>query len=310
MKNKKINNQSIKGFRHQNIQIDGLNIHYLDNDIKTSKVTYLFIAGWPQTSYAWRKVLLNFKKESRVIAVDLPGIGGSDPVNSFSTAKVAEHLHHFVQKLGLKEIHLITHDIGSWVGYAYSVKYEKDLSSLVLMEAGIPGISDLRQVAFTPEHNHKTWQFAFNQLNDLPELLVKGKEREYFEWLFKNKSYIKDAISKKDLEIYVDAYKNHKTMKYGFDYYRAISKSSKENLKFSKSKIKLPILVIAGEYGVGSSLELTVKKVAENVRGVVFERTGHYIPEERPIKLNYVLNSFYDSITNLHKGEHHDNLAY
>ena len=42
--------------------------------------------------------------------------------------------------------------------------------------------------------NLKAWQFGFNRLNDLPEMLTQGREREYLAWIFATKSFRTYAI--------------------------------------------------------------------------------------------------------------------
>jgi pimeloyl-ACP methyl ester carboxylesterase len=53
--------------------------------------------------------------------------------------------------------------------------------------------------------NLKSWQFAFNQLNDLPEMLVQGRERAYLAWIFATKSFRSYAIDSAALEEYTRA---------------------------------------------------------------------------------------------------------
>jgi len=45
-----------------------------------------------------------------------------------------------------------------WIAYPLAANYPEDIESVVLSEAGIPGLDPLR-----------SWHFAFNQLLDLPE---------------------------------------------------------------------------------------------------------------------------------------------
>ena len=46
----------------------------------------------------------------------------------------------------------------------------------------------------TKDANRKTWQFAFNSIDDLPELLVSGKEQPYLSWFYANKAVQLDFI--------------------------------------------------------------------------------------------------------------------
>jgi pimeloyl-ACP methyl ester carboxylesterase len=53
-------------------------------------------------------------------------------------------------------------------------------------------------------------------------------------------------------------------------------------------------LTLAGEHSVGAVLEEAIKPLAEDVRGVVFERCGHYLAEEQPEAVSAELLPFFD----------------
>jgi pimeloyl-ACP methyl ester carboxylesterase len=56
----------------------------------------------------------------------------------------------------------------------------------------------------------------------------------------------------------------------------------------------MPVLTLAGEQSVGGMLEEAIKPLAQNVRGVVFERCGHYLFEEQPEAVSAELLRFLD----------------
>jgi pimeloyl-ACP methyl ester carboxylesterase len=56
----------------------------------------------------------------------------------------------------------------------------------------------------------------------------------------------------------------------------------------------MPVLTLAGEHSVGGMLEKAIKPLAENVRGVVFERCGHYLFEEHPEAVSAELLRFFN----------------
>lgn len=288
---------TIRNFQSLTTVVSEKQILYLDNVVESKESPVVLLAGWPQTVYAWRKVISEMKQKRRVVAIDLPGVGGSEPIADCSTGSVAQHLYETLRQLKLmdRKISLVTHDIGSWVGYSFAAKFPGSVSSVVLIEAGIPGVSDLAKIAFSLEHNHKIWQFSFNQLETLPEILVEGKEREFLNWLFKRKSHVQDAISSDDLDVYYSAYRRKNAMKDGFDYYRALPISEKQNIEFASKKIQMPVLVIGGDRGVGEAMAVAVRKVASKVQGIVMKDTGHYIPEERPSELMQTINEFWQA---------------
>jgi hypothetical protein len=67
---------------------------------------------------------------------------------------------------------LFIHDVVSQPTYSYAAAHFTELQKLVIMEYIFPG--------FTPSQlEGKVWWFPFQQLPDLPEALVDGKEIMY-----------------------------------------------------------------------------------------------------------------------------------
>lgn len=243
------------------------------------KETIILLHGWPQTSYVWRKVLPSLSNNYKVIAVDLPGLGNSETITDYSTENVSDILHQFFVQKNIQKVHLVGHDLGTWVALTYAIKYENSLSTLTLVDAGIPGL--MNPNVFQPENANKIWQFYFHGISDLPELLVKGKEKEYFNWYFSTKSTIKEAISKSDEKVYLKAYMPKEKMKAGFDYYRAYQENATYNSS-TISTISIPILAIGGEKALAENVGKAVQPYAKSIEIISLPNSGHYVPEEQP----------------------------
>ncbi|WP_256010267.1 alpha/beta fold hydrolase [Desertivirga xinjiangensis] len=157
------------------------------------------------------------------------------------------------------------------------------LKSLIVLDAGIPGL--IPEEIFSPANAKKIWQFYFHAIDDIPEFLLAGKESDYLRWYFTNKTTIKDAIDEADLAVYIGAYTGESRLKFGFDYYRAFTRSAAENKAYQK-KLALPILAIGAEDGQGLNMGTAMQKVALNhVQSASITECGHYIPEEQPGRL-------------------------
>ncbi|MDC6390620.1 alpha/beta hydrolase [Maribacter sp. PR1] len=260
-------------------------------EINSQKICYydqgkgeviVLLHGWPQTSYTWRKVIPILSKKYRIIAIDLPGTGFSAPTSKYDTKSIATIIDKVGLSLDIYSFHLVGHDVGAWVAATYGLLYENKLKTLTLIEAGIPGLVD--SSLFVPKNADKIWQFYFNQINDLPEELISGNEKTYLSWFFDKKSFVKSAISKKDLNIYYKANKGKEKLKNGFNYYRAFNTSSAENIAFKKN-ISIPVLAIGGDHAVGYGVGKSVEEISSNLNSISISDCGHYIPEEKPEEL-------------------------
>jgi pimeloyl-ACP methyl ester carboxylesterase len=144
----------------------------------------------------------------RVIALDPRGMGDSDrPASGYEMRTVAAELHGFLEALRLTAngpIDIVCHDLGTWMGHACAAEWPGDVKRLAVFDALMPGITPPPPVGIpSAEANVKTWQLAFNRLDDLPEILLQGREREFLTWLFRAKSTRPWTITPADLDEYV-----------------------------------------------------------------------------------------------------------
>jgi pimeloyl-ACP methyl ester carboxylesterase len=58
--------------------------------------------------------------------------------------------------------------------------------------------------------------------------------------------------------------------------------SAQINRRLSERKLSMPVLAIGGELSFGTGMLNGARQFAQDLIGAVAERTGHWIPEERP----------------------------
>ena len=119
-------------------------------------------------------------REVRAVAIDLPGIGGStDDATDGSKRQLAEVVRRLIAALELDHPTIVGHDAGGMVAYAYLRSFT-DLDRVVIMDTVIPGVDPWDDVLRNPY----VWHFAMHSIPALPEHLVRGREREYFDYFF------------------------------------------------------------------------------------------------------------------------------
>jgi len=286
-----------KTFHHGTASANGVRLHYVEGG---AGPPILLISGWPESWYAWRRVMPALVAAGRhVVAVDPPGFGDSDhPSAGYDAKSVAADLHGLVAALGLARsgpIDVVGHDVGTWIGYAYASDWPGDVRRLAIFEAALPGITPPPPAGIPSDTaNVKTWHFAFNRLDDLPELLVQGHEREFLAWIFGNKAFKNWAIGPADLDEYVRVFRAPGAVRASFAYYRAAFAPDglAQNQARAQRKLTLPVLAIGGEYGVGDGLVNTLRTIATTVRGGTFAGCGHFILEECPERVFHDLEAF------------------
>jgi pimeloyl-ACP methyl ester carboxylesterase len=268
------------GFQHRIQGRHGRRLHYITGG---QGEPLLLAAGWPQSVYAWRKVISALAEHYTVVAVDLPGFGDSDkPETGYDTRAVASRLHELVMFLGWRRFCFVGHDIGCWVGYPYAASYPDRLRKLVLIDALVPGLAPSEAYGLAPERIARNWHFFFNALPDLPEALISGRERIWLTWLFNAKTTDPTAIESAALDEYVRCYSAPGGLRGGFGYYRALFESAAQNREFARERLQASVLAIGGDAGVGEFLGQMMRTVCDDVTSLIIPGCGHYIPEEAP----------------------------
>ncbi|HEH9406500.1 TPA: alpha/beta hydrolase [Aeromonas bestiarum] len=275
-------------FQHQYVDVAGQKMHYVTMG---QGEPVLLIPGWPQTWYAWRHVMTRLAAEGYMaIAVDPPGTGYSArPNTGHDTGAVATTLHMMMNQLGHKQYSVVGHDIGMWVGYALASDYPADIKKIALTEAVIPGLAPAPSIFVDPQENIFLWHFMFNQVQDLPETLTAGKEREYLSFIFDHWSYRRDRVA---AQTYIDAYSSPGGLHAGFAYYRAIPQTIAQNKQRAEKKLMMPVLAIGADHATRDAPQQTMQGRAVNLQGAMLSECGHFVTEECPEQLMTVLLPF------------------
>jgi pimeloyl-ACP methyl ester carboxylesterase len=286
-------------FRHASVVVDGVRLHYV---VAGEGDPVVLLPGWPESWFAWRFVIPDLVRAGhKVYALDPRGFGDSDkPRDGYDPVTAARDLHEFILALGLnrgKGVDIVTHDVGTWIGFVHAATYPRDVRRLVLAEATLPGVSVPLAAVPGDAANVKTWQFGFNRLDDLPELLVAGHERVFLSWLFLNKSVRRPGIDAESVDEYVRVFSSPGGARAGFAYYRSFfTGSGLDAMRQAAGKrFAMPILTVGADGGVGQALSDTMKPLATDLRGSVIRDCGHYIADECPADFSRAILDFWAS---------------
>lgn len=277
------------GFESTLTTANGVRLHHVDGG---DGPPVLLVPGWPQTWYAWRRVMAQLAENYRVITVDIRGMGQSEkPGSGYDLETMAADLAALMAELGHEEFLYVGHDIGCWIGYPLAATFGDRVRKVVLMDAAVPGLYQPPSLILPPEQNQKVWHFAFNMLPDLPEILVRGKEREYLTWIYASKAHHRAALDDA-FEAYVAAYSGENALKASYGWYRAMHENMAHNKKLAETKLAMPVMAVGGEFGMGAVMEQSLGPVCDNFVSHVIPDCGHYIPEEAPAALLALLLPF------------------
>lgn len=279
------------GVRHHKVAIAGVVLHYVEAGAPDGEAVVL-LHGWPQSWFAWRRVLPQLPPRYRVIAPDLRGFGDSaKPASGYDTLTVAGDIVGLLDRLGIDRAHLVGHDFGAATAHALAAEWRDRAATLAILDMLMPGFGLEDAVRFGPD-GFGLWHLAFHAVPDVAEMLVAGREREYLGWFFRNHAYDPSAIPAEDLDVYVRNFRQAGAARAAFGYYRALYQDATQNRAAAGSPLAVPVLAPGGAFSIGEGVAAGMRRLAERVEGGVVPECGHWIAEERPAWLAERLAAF------------------
>ena len=123
---------------HHTAQVNGATIHYVSAGETGTPI--LLVHGFPESWWAFHRLIPLLASSHRVIAVDLRGFGDSSTAEGdYDSATAAEDLHQLIGTLGLGPVHLTGQDISGGTVFRLAATHPEDVRSLTAIEMGLAG---------------------------------------------------------------------------------------------------------------------------------------------------------------------------
>jgi pimeloyl-ACP methyl ester carboxylesterase len=124
------------------IKVDGLDAHYYTAG---SGEPLVVIHGGGGDARTWWKNIAELSERYTVYAPDLPGYGGSQPLDGdVYIPELSDFLGSFASNLGLEKFYLVGHSMGGGVALNYTLRSPHKIKKLVLVSSLCLG----REIAF------------------------------------------------------------------------------------------------------------------------------------------------------------------
>src|SRR4051812_33158353 len=121
-----ISHATIPSVAHHTAQINGAALHYVAAGDTGSPI--LLVHGFPETWWAFHKVIPVLAAAHRVVAVDLRGFGDSSTAEQdHDSTTAAEDLHGLIEHLGLGPVHVTGQDISGGTVFRLAVAHPQDV---------------------------------------------------------------------------------------------------------------------------------------------------------------------------------------
>ena len=145
--------------RHDYASVNGVRLHYAHAG---DGPLILFLHGFPEFWYCWKKQLEDFGRDHLAVAPDLRGFNLSDrpaEVKQYKARILIEDIRQLAEHLGHGKFVLVAHDWGGAVAWGYAMAHPQTLHRLVIVNSPHP-VTFARELA----HN-KAQQEASQYMN-------------------------------------------------------------------------------------------------------------------------------------------------
>ena len=254
--------------------INGLSV-FLEGNSRNKSI--IFLHGFPYDHTMWKAQIDELSEKYFCVAYDIRGLGESQvDGGQFTMESFVDDLETIIDQLKLDKPILCGLSMGSYIAFRSLERFEEKFSAVILC--------DTRSEADNNEGKLKR-SAAIKRIND--EGLTP---------------FVKDFIT----NCFGDEYKkNHNA-----EFEKIIAKSSdfnsigvkgsllamlgRNNTTEYLSKIKIPVLVICGEFDALTPPPI-MKVMADKISGaefVIIRNSGHMSPIENPKEVNSAINNF------------------
>jgi pimeloyl-ACP methyl ester carboxylesterase len=284
--------KTIEHFESATAKVGNVTLHYwLGGDPSGPPV--LLWHGFLGTSYSWHKVMpLLVEAGYNVLVPDMRGYGDSDKpagTQGYDGRALVEEFRLLVRTIGFaagRPITIAAHDMGAPPALLWASEYPEEVSGLLYIEAPVmlQGLLE-KIIVYTPEAMAKgsMWWWVLPLAPGVPEILMVGKEREFLNWFFEGPNVaVRGAITPEAIDETLRTFAGVEGVLGALGVYRAAFKTMAQTSPLTANKVKIPVVALGGEKGLGALVGKFVSMVAGNVQSQVIPSCGHFIPEERP----------------------------
>jgi len=258
---------------------------------KSEQPALVLLHGWPHSSALFTGVMDVLAADHYVLAFDLPDVGESHGAPVCSDKRtLADLVLSAAEALGATSIVMAGLDVGGMIAFAAARDHAQRIRSAVVCNTVIPGIEPWSKVIADPS----IWHFAFHNVPQLPEILVAGHQRRYFDFFFDFLAGDKRALTEELRDEFTRAYVRPESLSAGFEWYRAFAADARHNASFKK--IEVPMLYLRGDAD-GRSIDDYVAGLRAagvvNLRSATVTGSGEYLPVEAAAEFTRVLRDFW-----------------
>jgi pimeloyl-ACP methyl ester carboxylesterase len=286
---------TIPGVTHHLADVNGARLHYVSAGASGSPV--VLVHGWPESWWAFRKLIPLLAETHRVFAVDLRGFGDSSTADSgYDHATAAKDLHHLVRHLGAGPVHFLCQDASGGPGFRFAATHPDEVLSFIAVETTLVGYG---LESFADVAHGGSWHVGFLGTPGIPTLLLPGRERDLLAgWAYPMMTAVKGSVTEDDLDEFTRTYARQDGWRGTEGLYHSIFTDDGQTRALAeKQPLTVPVLTVASVSAPFT--EQTFRQVtAGTVTSVRLEGVGHLVAQEAPEALSAAILEFTGHVDN------------
>lgn len=275
---------------HHHAEVNETTLHYVAAG--TDGTPILLVHGFPETWWAFHKLIPLLAAHHRVFAVDLRGFGdsGNGPSTYGSTA-VAEDLHLLIEQLGVGPVHITGQDISGPSVFRLTTTHPDDVRSLIAIETGLPGFG---MEALADVTRGGAWYIGVLTTPGVPELLLSGRERDFLaRFLFPALTASSTAVTDADIDEFVRTYARPDGWRGAIGLYKSMLSEGSEIRTLAQSPgLHVPVLAVGAGGGGFTLAAMTQASTTGVLSAASLDGVGHYAAMEAPDELAKAIIEF------------------
>ncbi len=255
-----------------------------------SKPTIILLHGVPENLQAWYAVAPMLSINYHVLALDWPGFGGSEPLDSseaYTSQNFADIVIDFMNTMKVKKTIIVASDIALLPSFLIGLKRPELVSKLIVMD-GIP----------FPRKHYASWEL--NSFSRKGSIIGKALVR-WFPVISAQIGYLKGfyrghSIPKEVRKEFLNDGKGKHAQDALLSYFQNFHI---EQTYFEKvaHKLQTPVLVVWGKYDRFINIKLAHEIVEKlpNAELEIIDKSGHYVHMDKPEELFKAVTKFITS---------------